>query len=229
MGKAVSYLRTSSATNVAGDSAPRQRQAIAAYAERCGLEVEREFYDAAVSGADPVGDRPGFAALMAFLAETGIATVLVENASRFARDLVVQETGYAMLGRAGIALVAVDDPDAFTADTPTACMVRQILGAVAQFEKANLVAKLKSGRDRASARLGRRCEGRPGYRQTDPALVAAARRFARRCAKTGKAPSLRAIASMLADSGHVSSTGKPLTAAQVGRLLHPRTASTLGR
>jgi hypothetical protein len=56
-------------------------------------------------------------------------------------------------------LIAVDDPDAFTSDTPTAALIRQILGAVSQFETASLVAKL------AGARFGKRqangrCEGR---------------------------------------------------------------------
>jgi hypothetical protein len=46
-------------------------------------------------------------------------------------------------------LVAADDPDAFTGDTPTAKMVRQFLGAVAEFKKVNLVAKLQGARDRA--------------------------------------------------------------------------------
>jgi hypothetical protein len=41
-----------------------------------------EFYDAAVSGADPVDSRPGFVALLAYCTEHGVTTVLVENASR---------------------------------------------------------------------------------------------------------------------------------------------------
>jgi hypothetical protein len=44
---------------------------------------------------------------------------------------------------AGITLSAADSPDAFLEDTPTAVMIRQILGSVSQFEKAMLVAKLK--------------------------------------------------------------------------------------
>lgn len=64
-----------------------------------------------------------------------VLRVVVENAGRFARDLIVQETGYAKLG---ITLIAADDPNAFTSDTPTATLVRQILGAVAQFEKPYL-------------------------------------------------------------------------------------------
>ena len=95
--QAVAYLRTSSATNTDGDSPERQRAAIRAYAERAGLEVVAEFYDAAVSGADPVASRPGFAAMLAFVREAGIQTIIVETASRFARDLIVQETGHALL------------------------------------------------------------------------------------------------------------------------------------
>ena len=60
--KALAYLRTSSRANVGADkdSDKRQRAAIAAYAKAAGFEIAGEFYDAAVSGADPITDRPGF-------------------------------------------------------------------------------------------------------------------------------------------------------------------------
>ena len=47
--------------------------------------------------------------------------------------------------------IPVDDPEHFTTDTPTAKLIRQALGAVAEFEKASLVAKLKGARDRKAA------------------------------------------------------------------------------
>lgn len=216
---AVAYLRTSSAANVGGDSEPRQRAAIHSYAARAGLTVAAEFRDPAVSGADPVDQRVGFTALLAWCAESGVRTILVENASRFARDLIVQETGHAMLTREGFALVAVDDPDAFTADTPTARMVRQILGAVAEFEKANLVAKLRGARDRASAAAGRRVEGRKGYAETNPEVLREARRLARKSPKTGEARSLREIAAELARLGFTTRSGTTYSAGQVQRLL----------
>ena len=37
-------------------------------------------------------------------------------------------------------------PDFFTEDTPTAVLVRQVLGAIAQFDKATTIAKLKAAR-----------------------------------------------------------------------------------
>jgi len=52
-----------------------------------------------------------------------------KNASRFARDLIVQLTGHALLRDRGIELIPVDAPADFTDPTPTAEMVRQILEA----------------------------------------------------------------------------------------------------
>ena len=63
---AVAYLRTSSATNVGADkdSDKRQRAAIEAFAKPAGFAIVAEYYDAAVSGADPVDQRPGFADML---------------------------------------------------------------------------------------------------------------------------------------------------------------------
>jgi DNA invertase Pin-like site-specific DNA recombinase len=211
MPAAVAYYRTSSATNAGEgkDSAVRQQEAVRAHAAAHGLEIVGEFHDKAVSGADPLGDRPGFAALLAHAEFTGAKMILVENAGRFARDLIVQETGHAMLKARGFALVACDDPDAFTTDIPTARMVRQILGAVAEFEKASLVAKLKGARDRKSADLGRRCEGR---KPVPAAVVAEARRLA-----PGR--SLRQVAAELAALGHLGAGGKTYGAGSVAAML----------
>ena len=70
----------------------------------------RSGYDAAVSGADPIDTRPGFKALLAYCETHSVGVVLVENASRFARDLAVQLTGHALLRARGIELVPVDAP-----------------------------------------------------------------------------------------------------------------------
>ena len=49
-----------------------------------------------------------------------------------------------MLKERGIELIATDKPDAFLDDTPTAVLIRQVLGAVSQFETAMLVSKLRA-------------------------------------------------------------------------------------
>jgi hypothetical protein len=54
----------------------------------------------------------------------------------------VQLAGHDHLKRLGVALMPTSAPDHFTEDTPTTILVRQVLGAIAQFDKATLVAKL---------------------------------------------------------------------------------------
>ena len=218
MQNAVAYYRTSSAANVGDDrdSLKRQQSAVENWARKNGYKIVREFYDAAVSGGDPIGERTGFAELLDYVEGNGARTILVENASRFARDLIVQLTGHAMLQELGYALIPVDAPAHFTDDTPTARMVRQILGAVSEFEKANLVSKLKVARDRKRRETGR-CEGRKPLAETHPEAVATARRLYRQ--RNGKRRSLRQIATMLAEAGHTNSRGNAYDARQVQRMV----------
>jgi DNA invertase Pin-like site-specific DNA recombinase len=147
---AVAYLRTSSAASVGADKDgdKRQRAAIEAFAKRAGFTIVEEYYDAAVSGADPVNQRPGFCEMLQRLATNGAKTIIVESPDRFARDLAVQLAGHDMLKALGIAIIPASAPDFFTEDTPTAVLVRQVLGAIAQFEKASSVAKLAAARKR---------------------------------------------------------------------------------
>ena len=50
-----------------------------------------------LSGADPIQDRPGFAELLDRIEDNGVRTVIVEDASRFARGLMAQELGITLL------------------------------------------------------------------------------------------------------------------------------------
>ena len=187
--KAIAYLRTSSAANVGADkdSERRQRAAIAAFAKTHGYEVVDSFYDAAVSGADPVGERPGFKAMMDRIAGDGVRVIIVESPDRFARDLAVQIAGHDYLKELGVALVPTSAPDFFAEDTPTAVLVRQVLGAIAQFEKASLVAKMKAGA-RSQARRDRREGRRPAQLLGRSTGIGQARAQARAPAAQGRAP-----------------------------------------
>jgi DNA invertase Pin-like site-specific DNA recombinase len=216
--KAIAYFRTSSETNVGADkdSLQRQRQAVVKYAQAAGYQVIAEYADDGVKGADPVDQRPGFADMMKHIAGNGVRTIIVETASRFARDLIVQETGWRYLKDAGITLIAADSPDAFLDDTPTAVMIRQILGSVSQFEKAMLVAKLKGARDRKKAATGK-CGGRKSYEERSPEMVALAKKLAR-YPTNGRKRSLRDVAAELEAAGHTTD-GKRYGAAAVARMI----------
>jgi DNA invertase Pin-like site-specific DNA recombinase len=216
---AVAYLRTSSAANVGGDkdSDKRQRAAIEAYAKRAGFTLVGEYYDKAVSGADRIDERPGFREMLQRLASDGAKTIIVESPDRFARDLAVQLAGHDMLKELGIAIIPASAPDFFTEDTPTAVLVRQVLGAIAQFEKASAVAKLAAARKRKREREGR-CEGRKPLSATRPEVVALARKLRRRKPKGGQL-SLRGVASELAARGFLNERGKPYAAKSIASML----------
>jgi DNA invertase Pin-like site-specific DNA recombinase len=193
--QAIGYIRTSSATNVGDDkdSDRRQRIAIEQFAKRAGYDIVEWFADAAVSGADPIDARPGFSAALTRIA--GAKTIIVETANRLARDLMVQEVGFAMLRDLGIALVAADCPTSFLDDGPTSKLIRQILGAVSEFDKAMTVAKLKGARDRVRRQRGK-CEGRKSYAERDPELVDLVRWLHHNV--NGRPYSLREVAAELA-------------------------------
>jgi len=216
---AVAYLRTSSATNTGGDSDRRQRQAIRRFAIRERYALGGEYYDASVSGADPIEDRPGFRQMLSDIAAGGPRIILVETASRFARDLLVQEVGHRLLSDLGIELVAVDSPSSFLDDTPTAVLIRQVLGAVAEFEKSMLVAKLRAARERKRVETGKG-QGRRSMAEIHPDALVLARKLRRQSGKTGKRRSYRTIARMLAEAGYTSADGGPVSGSTVMRMLN---------
>lgn len=183
-----------------------------------GYEIVESYYDEAVSGADPVTARPSFSAMLERLLSNGVRTILVETASRFARDLIVQETGYEMLKVRGIELIAVDSPDSFVTNTPTANLIRQVLGAVSEFEKAMLVEKLRGARERKRRETGRKVGGRKNYAEMSPETVALAKKL-RRYPVNGRLRSLQQVANELAEAGHLSSAGTPYTPTAVSRML----------
>jgi len=215
--KAVSYLRTSSAANVGADkdSDARQRSAVAAYAEANGFEIVGEFYDAAVSGADAIETRPGFAALLDQIEGSGVSTVIVEDASRFARQVLVQELGIMALQERGVRVLTASGDDLTETDDPSKVMMRQVAAAFAQFEKARLVSKLAAARKRKKEETGR-CEGRKPLSMTHPEAVTMAKGLA---AARKRKPSLREISEELAEAGHLNENGKPFAPKSVASML----------
>jgi DNA invertase Pin-like site-specific DNA recombinase len=124
----------------------------------------------------------------------------------------VQLTGHDFLKSLGISLIPATAPDFFTEDTPTAVLVRQVLGAIAQFEKTSLVAKLKAARDRKKAATGK-CGGRKSYREARPEVVTLAKEL------RGRRMSLRKISAELAGRGYTTASGKPYVASAVQAML----------
>jgi DNA invertase Pin-like site-specific DNA recombinase len=208
--QAVGYVRTSSATNTGPDkdSEKRQRAAIERFARQAGFELVEWFNDPAVSGADPLESRPGFAALLDRVENNGVRVVLVEDASRFARDLVAQELGVLTLIKRGMRVITTSGDDLTDTSDPSRIMMRQIAG-IAEYEKRRLVRKLREARER-SGKLG----GRKSYAEARPDTVALVKQL------HADGLSYRKIAAELAARGHVTGTGKPHAASAVQKMVH---------
>jgi DNA invertase Pin-like site-specific DNA recombinase len=159
--KAFGYLRVSGKGQIDGDGFPRQLEAIRTYAQAQGIRITRVFREEGVCGANELENRPALMGLLEALAADGVKLVLIEKLDRLARDLMIQETLIADLKKRGFNLISVTEPDLLKTD-PTRVLMRQIFGAISQYEKNMIVSKLRGARQRMKAKTGR-CEGRKPY------------------------------------------------------------------
>jgi DNA invertase Pin-like site-specific DNA recombinase len=218
--EAVAYLRCSGLGQASGDTWNRQSAAITKYAKQHGIEVVDEFRDAGVSGAKDLDSRPGLAALIDRIESNGVRVVLVENATRLARDLMVSEVILQQLTTLGCKAIAADSGTDLTADTddPTRRLIRQVLGAVAEFDRRVTVMKLRAARDRKRSR-GERCEGRKPFGTFPGEAKTLARiRELRRKPPHGRRRSLQKICDALNAEGLSTRTGKPWTKQTLHRI-----------
>lgn len=157
--KAFPYLRVSGKTQVDGDGPDRQAAKIVAFCGQHGLEVGPTYFDPGISGTVDSLDRPFLSRLLDDATEGDC--IVVERMDRLARDLIVQELLLAECRKRGIKVYAADGDFQDVASNegdPTKVLIRQILGAVAQWEKSVLVMKMKAGADRKRRETGR-CGG----------------------------------------------------------------------
>jgi DNA invertase Pin-like site-specific DNA recombinase len=228
---AVSYLRVSGRGQLRGDGFPRQRDAIARFAKANGYRTLEEFRDEGISGTRELDDRPGLAALLDRVEHNHVKTVLVENASRLARDLMVQEVVLEQFRKAGVSVIAADaGTDLTVADgDPTRKLIRQVLGAFAEFDKSITVLKLRAARERIRGRTGH-CEGpRPyGSYPGETALLARMQQLRRKPVK-GKRPSYAIIAATLNEAEFTNRAGRPWSSRMVFYTLKTAAARKLVR
>ncbi len=153
MTKAFAYLRVSGKGQIDGDGFDRQLLAIQSYASLNNFEIVEVFREEGVSGVTELEDRPALSELFAALEENGVRAVLIEKLDRIARDLMIQESIIRDMQKSGFILISVMEPDLCSSD-PSRVMMRQIFGAVAQYEKSMIVLKLRGARQRKRIKNG---------------------------------------------------------------------------
>jgi DNA invertase Pin-like site-specific DNA recombinase len=213
MTKAFAYLRVSGRGQVDGDGFPRQLEAIKTYAVSHGVKIVKVFREEGVTGTKETMDRPAWVEMMLALHSNGVRTVIIEKLDRLARDLMVQEATIAELRKHGFDLLSVAEPDLMATDA-TRVLMRQLMGAVAEYDKKQIVLKLRGARNRMRAAEGH-CEGRKpfGYRDGEQAIIDRIRALA----ASGR--SARRIAEQLNEERLPSRNGGPWRDMVVGRIL----------
>lgn len=168
---AVSYMRCSGDGQISGDTWERQTERIQALAARQGLTIEHEWREEGISGKVECEQRPAFQAMLAHLLSNGCRTIIVEDLSRLARRYAVQEQILLYLCAKGITLwTCANGGQNITEEMnqdPTKRLLIGIVGLVSQWEREQLVEKLKIARQHMKLKTGR-CEGRRAFGE-DPA------------------------------------------------------------
>ncbi len=173
-----------------------------------------------MSGATELADRPGLAACLDRVESNGVKMVIIERADRLARDLMVQEVTLDAFARAGVRVVTSEGVDLTEGDDdPTRRLVRQLLGAVAEFDKSITVLKLKAARERIRRQSGR-CEGRKpyGHHPAEKAVIARIKTLRRKPIK-GRRLSFAKIAEQINAEGLTNRSGRPWTAQRVHQVI----------
>ena len=145
--KIAAYLRISTDGQEAGHGLDVQRQHIAAYAATQGISVDIWLQDIE-SGAKE--DRPSLTELREGVKSGEVGTILVYRLDRLARDSYLAEGLYREFS-ASAKVVSVSESfgEGFTGN-----LMRQIVQAFAEYERAVIAARLKGGRKASAKKQG---------------------------------------------------------------------------
>lgn len=176
--QAFAYLRVSGKSQVDGDGFPRQLAAVTAYALQHQLRISQVFDEKGVTGSMDGMDRPAWVEMLARCHRGDV--ILIEGLDRLARSQGIQEYILLDLRRRGIRIESTKEADLESED-PTRIMFRQIIGAVAEYDKRLLVLKLRGARQRKRA-AGGKADGAYPYGVTAPEAKVLSRMLSERSA-----------------------------------------------
>lgn len=215
MSTAIVYGRVS--TDDQALSPEGQQGRCADYAERNGLSVVGCYFDHGVSGAAPLDARPELMAAIDALPEGGV--LLVAKRDRLARDTMAAAMIERLVERKGARIEAADGVG--NGDSPEALLMRRMVDAFAEYERAIIRARIKAAlkvkKDRGE-RLGR---PRYGYRVEDGELMPyePEQRVLRLVAELrGRGWTLARVVDELKAQGFRNSKGRPLALSAVHRM-----------
>ena len=217
--RAVAYLRVSTDEQHLGPEA--QRAALVAWAAREGITIVAWHVDQGVSGAAAIADRPGLLAAVADLREHGAGVLAVAKRDRLARDVMAAAMVERLAADAGARILSAAG-EGTESDDPAAVLMRRMVDAFAEYERALIAARTRAALAVKRARGEATSHAPFGYRAVDGRLVADEGEqavIARIREARARGLTVRAIAAELAAAGVVSRKGGPLHFTAVADLL----------
>lgn len=165
MKKVFVYTRISTEAQTDGGGIERQIAECRKFCESQGWNIVREFIEQK-SGTVSAFDRPVLSELVSLCGDAfDVNTIVVERADRLARDLIVSELFFQECKKLGLEVYAADCGQELVNAEGDASrkMIRQILGAVSEWNKNEIAKKLLAGRKRTAEKTGWPCGGKPAY------------------------------------------------------------------
>ena len=168
--QAMAYIRVSGAGQLSGDGPERQTLKIKSFSDFAAYTCHE--YVEQVTGENDEAQRPVFQQMIVDARATGVKVIIVENLTRLARALRIQESLIIFIASKGLTLIAADTGEDITAaymGDPMRRALVQMQGVFAELEKNNLVLKLRGARKRKrdgdplKGIAPQRCEGRKPF------------------------------------------------------------------
>lgn len=216
--QAIGYVRVSTETQVEGFGLDDQRAAVTQLAEELDAELVAVYADEGESGKEGLDTRAGLVAVLDHLTSHPDTVLIIPRLDRLARDLIVQEQVLADIWRAGATVTPCSpaervycQPD--SPDDPARTLIRQVLGAVAAYERAMIRLRMTRGRRRLLAEQGW-AGGPEPYGWTDPHERAVLDTVA---VHRAQHHTWQAIAASLNRTGKAKRNGAPWTASEIHR------------
>ena len=207
------YVRVSGHSQINGDGINRQKDSIRNYCKLNKLNLIDFVIDGGVSGT--LLNRNG---LTTIFNQNNIHCVVVEKLDRLARDLMVSETLINQFQSKGFNLISTKEGTTLLDENPSRVMIRQLISSVSQYEKSNIVERLRVSRQRIKKERGR-CEGRKPLSETKPIIIKLIKGYRRK--RKGLRPlSFTKIAGKLNDSGYTTIDGYSWRGSNVQRVFN---------
>src|SRR5919107_1134533 len=140
-------LRVSSEEQRERETIEIQNEFLSQYCRLYGLDVAGIYKDDGVSGTIPLEERPEGRRLLEDAQAGRFDTVLVYKLDRLGRSLLVIVDAHDRLEAAGVALKSATEP--IDTSTPSGRLIFQMLASFAEYERAAIAERTRSGLHRA--------------------------------------------------------------------------------